>query len=165
MRSVSPNRHTDYGALFLQMAGAFPSGPAIAAWIAINFEPRYKKAVAIAIANSFLNCGGTLISWFLRVSSKPLSSLIGIVSVWLYNDPPRYKKATTLNIAFSVGVIFLICLNMALLRRKNKRRAASMKEISESGTAMATELGIRSDSESTSEKFEGNLHPTFVYSL
>ena len=40
---------TSYGSLFLSVSGVYSSAPILAAWMANNSEPHYRRATSIAI--------------------------------------------------------------------------------------------------------------------
>ena len=56
----------------------------------------------------------------------------GVLSTWIFNDPPRFRKATKINLAFSVGVCVLAAIDRVWLVAQNKRkegqRAAGSEE-------------------------------------
>ncbi|KZT42392.1 MFS general substrate transporter [Sistotremastrum suecicum HHB10207 ss-3] len=129
----SAGKHNDYGALFLQVVGAYTSAPTVSAWQANNFQPHYKRATAIAWAFILTNSGG-------------------ILSTWIFNDPPRYAKATKINLAFSVGIAACALGNMLYLRSQN---IAKKKWLAEND-----EASVEGDA-----KKLGNRHPNFQYTL
>jgi hypothetical protein len=81
----SDNKNTNYGALYLQIIGSYAAAPCLSTWNANNVQPHYRRATAIAIGFIATNSGG-------------------IVSTWLFTDPPRFQKASRINLAFSLGM-------------------------------------------------------------
>ncbi|CAE7074268.1 unnamed protein product [Rhizoctonia solani] len=99
------NKHALYGSLFLQIPGVYASAPTLSAWMANNAQPYYKRATAVAIAFVFSNLGG-------------------IVSTWIFPDPPRFTTATRLNLAFAVGLcVFAVIIDLYLIAQ-NRRKAS-----------------------------------------
>ncbi|CCO30344.1 putative transporter C1002,16c [Rhizoctonia solani AG-1 IB] len=98
------NKHVLYGSLFLQIPGVYASAPTLSAWMANNALPYYKRATAVALAFVFSNLGG-------------------IVSTWIFPDPPRYTTATRLNLACAAGLcVFAVVIDLYLIAQ-NKRKA------------------------------------------
>ena len=126
-----------YGSLFFQTIGAFTSASAINAWNVNNIQPYYKRSTAIAFALSMANFGG-------------------VVSTWIFNDPPRFAKATKINLAFSVGVCTLAAVNRVWLVIQNRRK--------ETERALKLYLGTREEEEAQRRRF-GDDHPDFIYTL
>ncbi|KZT40141.1 MFS general substrate transporter [Sistotremastrum suecicum HHB10207 ss-3] len=129
----SAKKHVDYGSLFFQVVGVYTAAPTISAWLANSFEPHFKRGTAIAWGYVITNCGG-------------------ILSTWIFNDAPRYRKATKINLAFSVGILVATIVCIFYLRNENakkrKWRAANDLSALQSDT---TKLGDR--------------HPHFEYTL
>lgn len=64
----------------------------------------------------------------------------GLLSTWIFTDPPHYARATRINLAFAVGEAVFALLNIVYLRRKNQEKAQRMKssapqEVSDGGEA------------------------------
>lgn len=98
----------NYFALFLQTVGAYGCPAALSAWTANNFSPHYKRATALAIV------------FIMSISG-------GILSTWIFTDPPRYLRATRINLAFAVCEVVLAGVNVAYLRRVNQTKAAQVQ--------------------------------------
>jgi MFS family permease len=126
-----------YGSLFLQTMGAFTSAPAIGTWIVNNVQPHYKRSTAIALGTVAANLGGVL-------------------SAWIYDDPPRFRKATKINLAFSFGLCVLAIINRVWLAGQNKRK--------EGQRAQRQSLGSEEVEEAERRRL-GDDHPDFVYTL
>jgi predicted MFS family arabinose efflux permease len=126
-----------YGSIFLQTMGAFTSAPAIGTWNVNNVQPHYKRSTSIALSLAMANCGG-------------------ILSTWIFNDPPRFRKAAKINLAFSFGLCVLAIINRVWLAGKNKRKQAER----------AQRKPMRSEEEEAAEKRRlGDDHPDFIYTL
>jgi len=126
-----------YGSLFLQTMGAFTSAPAIGSWNVNNVQPHYKRSTSIALGLATANCGGVL-------------------STWIFDDPPRFRKATTINLAFSFGVCLLAIINRVWLAQQNKRKEAERTQ--------KQPLGSEKEEEAERRRL-GDDHPDFIYTL
>ena len=80
----SKNKNIDYAALYLGIIGSIGSVPCRGTWLANNIQPHYRRATAVAILSSAVDIGG-------------------IVSPWFFTGPPRFHKATSINLAVSLG--------------------------------------------------------------
>ncbi|KZW00973.1 MFS general substrate transporter [Exidia glandulosa HHB12029] len=140
----------NYFALVLQTVGAYGVPPAISAWAANNFSPHYKRATALAVVVIMSVAGGLL-------------------STWIFTDPPHYARATRINLAFAVGEAVFALLNIAYLRRKNQEKAQMIKssapqEVSDGGEADSK--GAEGFEERVGRSVEVNdRDPEFVYCL
>ncbi|KZW00972.1 MFS general substrate transporter [Exidia glandulosa HHB12029] len=140
----------NYFALVLQTVGAYGVPPAISAWAANNFSPHYKRATALAVVVIMSVAGGLL-------------------STWIFTDPPHYARATRINLAFAVGEAVFAVLNIAYLRRKNQEKARRMQssapqEVSDGGEADSK--GAEGFEERVGRSVEVNDRDTeFVYCL
>ena len=47
--SGAKTKHTAYGSLFLSVSGMYALPPILAAWIANNSEPHYRRATSVAL--------------------------------------------------------------------------------------------------------------------
>jgi MFS family permease len=92
-----------YGSIFLQTMGAFTSASAVGTWNVNNVQPYYKRSTAVGFGLAMANFGGVL-------------------STWIFNDPPRFRKATMINLAFSVGICVLAVVNRVWLMAQNRRK-------------------------------------------
>jgi hypothetical protein len=106
---ASGNKESDYGALFLQVVGGYAIFPCLITWHANNVQPHYRRATAVAVGVAVFNVGG-------------------LVSAWLFDDAPRFHKATCINLAFSLAMavasvylIFYIRVRNAAKRREVRR--------------------------------------------
>lgn len=94
-----------YFALFLMLPGTYACFQVSNAWMAnIAARPRKKRAIALAMNNSF---GNTALTW----------------TPYLYpsTDGPRYVKAWSVNLALSVVLLASTVLLSFLLTKENKR--------------------------------------------
>ena len=126
-----------YGSLFLQTIGAFTSAPAIGTWALNNVQPHYKRSTSIALGLVMANCGGVL-------------------SVWIFDDPPRFRKAAKINLTFSFTMCVLAIVNRVWLVPHNKRKEAER--------AQRQPLGSEAE-EAAERRRLGDDHPDFVYTL
>ncbi|ETW81273.1 major facilitator superfamily [Heterobasidion irregulare TC 32-1] len=139
----TPNKHANYGALFLQIIGVYGLAPCTATWNANNVQPHFRRATAIAFASACTNVGG-------------------IVSTWIFIDPPRFHTASAVNVSFATGNV-LACggLIVYLVRRNAAKRAHVAVLLREKGDG--TEKGGW-DSPEERQRL-GDRHPRFVYTL
>jgi len=126
-----------YGSIFLQTMGAFTSASAVGTWNVNNVQPHYKRSTAVGFGLAMANFGGVL-------------------STWIFNDPPKFRKATKINLAFSVGVCVLAAVNRVWLMAQNRRKE----------TERAVRHPLRSDKEEEAQRRRlGDDHPDFIYTL
>jgi len=64
--------------------GSYGSIPCLGTWLANNIQPHYRRATVVAVGIAGTNIGG-------------------IVSPWLFLDPPRFHRASSINLAASLG--------------------------------------------------------------
>ena len=134
---TSTNTPVLYSSIFLQTMGVFTSAPAIGTWNVNNVQPHYKRSTATALSLASANCGG-------------------ILSTWIFDDPPRYRKAAKINLAFSFGVCVLAVINRVWLMGQNKKKEAER----------ARRKPLRSAEEEEAERRRlGDDHPEFIYTL
>lgn len=134
----SDQKHVRYGAIFFQISGGYVGAPALCAWIANNVMPHYRRGTALSLVMMWCN-------------------VAGIVSTWTFNDPPSYDKPATINLIFSIIMIFAAGGNMFYLSRQNKLRAAERAEWEQAGSPIL---------EDAAEKRRlGDRHRDFVYTL
>ncbi|KAF9480332.1 MFS general substrate transporter [Pholiota conissans] len=135
-----------YGALYLMVPGIYATAPVMAAWMANNSEPYYRRATSVAFGFIATNSGGILSTW--RFPTK---------------EGPRFRKTTIMNLVFSIIILVGSVLNMLYLKRKNKAKAqpgyrermlakyTTDEKVTDGGVEAWMELGDR--------------HPDFVYAL
>ena len=82
---ASGNKENDYGALYLQIIGGYSIAPCLLTWNSNNIQPHYRRATAIALSTATANVGG-------------------LVSSWIFTGAPRFHNATSINLAFSLGI-------------------------------------------------------------
>jgi hypothetical protein len=49
LKLVAEHKFTLYGAMFLMVPGTYAAAPVLAAWMANNSEPYYRRATSVAI--------------------------------------------------------------------------------------------------------------------
>jgi MFS family permease len=126
-----------YGSIFLQTMGAFTSASAGVTWSVNNVQPHYKRSTAVGFGLAMANFGG-------------------ILSTWIFNDPPRFRKATKINLAFSVGVCVIALVNRFWLVAQNRRK--------ETERAIMHPLSSEKEEEAQRRRL-GDDHPEFIYTL
>ncbi|THH12858.1 hypothetical protein EW146_g7303 [Bondarzewia mesenterica] len=143
-RSAGTNsKHADYAALFLQIIGVYSAAPCLSTWNANNVQPHYRRATAVAMAFIATNAGG-------------------IVSTWIFLDPPRFHIACSVDLAFSLGIAAFSALVMVLFKRWNADKAREVERLlSEKGEGK--EPGGW-DSVEERQRL-GDRHPRFEYTL
>jgi nitrate/nitrite transporter NarK len=125
-----------YGSIVLQTMGAFGASPAVTTWVVNNVQPHYKRSTAIGLVTSMANFGG-------------------ILSAWIYDDPPRFKKATKINLGSSIGICVLAVVTRVWLVMQNKRKEEER----------AQRQPLESEEEEAEKKRLGDTHPDFIYTL
>lgn len=84
----------------------------------------------------------------------------GILSIWIFNDAPRYHKACTINLAFSVGIVLATAMNVGYLVLRDTQRQGVMLERNLPQTARVDVIEDEED-----KKRLGDQQPAFVYTL
>ncbi|QRW03728.1 major facilitator superfamily transporter [Ceratobasidium sp. AG-Ba] len=116
---------------------AYASAPTLSAWMANNAQPYYRRATAIALAFVFSNLGG-------------------IVSTWIFTNPPRYTVATRSNLAFAIGLcVFAVIIDIYFILQ-NRRKAAILA---------SPDYGKNGEDSTEEQKRLGDRHPKFMYIL
>ncbi|KAI0084421.1 major facilitator superfamily domain-containing protein [Irpex rosettiformis] len=139
----SKNKHADYAALFLQIIGVYAGAPCLSTWNSNNVQPHYRRATAIACAFAATNIGG-------------------IVSTWIFIDPPRFHTATSINLAFSLAMAAFCAIIMIYLDHVNERKKREIERLEKEGDIHGGESGWDSRRE---RRRLGDRHPRFVYTL
>ncbi|KAF8323874.1 MFS general substrate transporter [Clavulina sp. PMI_390] len=134
----SHQKHIRYASLFFQISGGYVGAPALCAWIANNIMPHFRRGTALSLIMMWCNVAGT-------------------VSTWTFNDPPTYIKPATINLTFSIIMIFASGLNMLYLNRQNKLHEAEREEFAKSGNP--------ADEDEQEKRRLGDRHRDFVYTL
>ncbi|KAI9433911.1 MFS general substrate transporter [Lactarius indigo] len=137
----SDNKNTSYGALYLQIIGSYAASPCLLTWNANNVQPHYRRATAIAIGSTGANLGG-------------------IVSTWLFTDPPRFKTATRINLAFSIGTAVS---SVGVLIYFRVRNAGKRKEVQRLLQIHGDGAGVSGWDSPTERKRLGDRHPRFEF--
>ena len=81
-----------------------------------------------------------------------MTNLGGILSTWIFTNPPRYTKACIINLVFSLGVVLVAVLNMAYLARQNAEKKRAREGL------------VEPESESERKRL-GDRHREYVYTL
>ncbi|KAI0081283.1 MFS general substrate transporter [Panus rudis PR-1116 ss-1] len=135
-----------YGSLFLSVPAAYATAPIIAAWMANNSEPYYRRATSVAIGFVATNAGGVLSTW-----SFPTK------------EGPRFKRATIMNLIFSIVVVIGSACNALYLARENRKKVERREEILEPYLEWDKPSHIDGGERAWTEL--GDRHPDFRYSL
>jgi len=127
----------------LEIIGSYGSAPCLSTWLANNVQPHYRRATAVAIAFVATNIGG-------------------IVSPWFFTDPPRFHKATSINLAVSLGTAASSVVIIAYFRVCNaKKRERVEKYLQTHGQGLG-----RGGWDSPEERRRlGDRHPRFEFTL
>ena len=91
-----------------------------------------------------------------------MSNIGGIVSPWLFTDPPRFRTATSVNLAASLGIAASSAAVMVYFRASNaKRRKTAEDCLQTHGKGLG-----RGEWDSTEERRRlGDRHPRFEFTL
>jgi hypothetical protein len=140
---ASGNKSSDYGALFLQIVGTYAIAPCLVTWHTNNVQPHYRRATAVAFGLAIVNVGG-------------------IVSTWLFTDAPRFHKATSINLAFSLGVAVVSVGLILYLRARNAEKRRKVLGLLQSDGQGTGDGGWDSPEE---RRRLGDRHPRFEYTM
>ena len=140
---ASGNKSSDYGALFLQIVGSYSISPCLITWQANNVQPHYRRATAVAFVLATVNVGG-------------------IVSTWLFTDAPRFHKATSINLTFSLGMAVASVGLILYLRARNAEKHRKVLELLQSDGQGTGDGGWDSPEE---RRRLGDRHPRFEYTM
>ncbi|KAI9451632.1 MFS general substrate transporter [Lactarius psammicola] len=138
---ASHNKNTNYGALYLQIMGTYAVAPCLSTWNANNVQPHYRRATAIAISMMTGNIGA-------------------IMSTWLFTDPPRFERATRINLAFSLGMA-VSCLSILVYFRV--RNAEKRREVQRLLQMHGDGTGVGGWDSPAERKRLGDRHPRFQF--
>jgi hypothetical protein len=139
----SKNKNISYAALYFEIIGSYGSPPCLITWLANNTQPHYRRATAVAIAFLGANIGG-------------------IVSPWFFTDPPRFHKATSINLAVSLGMAASSASVLAYFRASNAKKR---KKVENYLQTRGKGLG-RGEWDSPEERRRlGDRHPRFEFTL
>jgi len=143
------NKFASYGALYLMVPGVYATTPVIAAWMANNSEPYYRRATNVAMGFIAANSGG-------------------ILSIWSYptSEGPNFRKATVMNLIFSILIVVISFVAVAYLslRNKIKKRPGERAKLLEK--YLVTDKQGEDDDGNLRAWIElGDRHPDFVYTL
>jgi hypothetical protein len=139
----SKNKHTAYAALFLEIMGSYGSIACLVTWLANNAQPHYRRATAVAVSFFSANIGG-------------------MVSPWFFTDPPRFHKATSINLGISLGGAATSAIVIVYFRAANaKKRKLVENYLQTQGKGLE-----RGEWDSPEERRRlGDRHPRFEYTL
>ncbi len=94
--------------------------------------------------------------WLLAVLTYQQTNS-GIVSTWIFVDPPRFHTATSINLTFSLAMAAFCAYIMVYLNYNNKRKRREVERLEK-------EFGENGEWDSRAERRRlGDRHPRFVY--
>ncbi|KAH9018670.1 MFS general substrate transporter [Lactarius pseudohatsudake] len=137
----SDNEKTNYGALYLQIIGSYAASPCLSTWNSNNVQPHYRRATAIAIGSTGANLGG-------------------IMSTWVFTDPPRFETATRINLAFSLGTA---ASSVGILIYFRVRNAEKRREVQRLLQMHGDGTGVGEWDSPVERKRLGDRHPRFEF--
>jgi len=85
-----------------------------------------------------------------------MANIGGTLSTWLFDDPPRFRKATKINLASGIRICGLAVVNRVWLMMQNKREGGEW--------ARKQPLGSEEEEE-TERRRLGDDHPDIIYTL
>jgi len=140
---ASGSKDSDYGALFLQIIGVYSVAPCLVTWHANNVQPHYRRATAVGFGVAMINVGG-------------------IVSTWLFTGAPRFHKATSINLAFSLCMAVASAGLIFYFRARNAEKRRQVERLSKTGGQSTGDGGWDSPEE---RRWLGDRHPRFEYTM
>lgn len=84
----------------------------------------------------------------------------GILSTLLYNDAPRFRKAISINLAFSLGIAVSSAGLVFYFRARNAEKRRKIQDLLQSGREGTEDWGWDSPEE---RRRLGDRHPRFEY--
>jgi len=139
----SKNKNTDYAALYLEIIGNYGSVPCLGTWLANNIQPHYHCATAVAIHSSASKIGG-------------------IVSPWFFTDPPRFHKATSINLAVSLGIAASSAGIIVYFQASNAKKRKTVENYLQTH---GKGLGCGEWDSPEERRHLGDRHPQFKFTL
>jgi len=139
----SKNKNTNYAALYFEIIGSYGSAPCLITWLANNTQPHYRRATAVAAAFFAANIGG-------------------IVSPWFFTDPPRFHKATPINLGVSLGMVASSAAVLAYICASNAKKR---KRVEEYLQTQGKGLGDGEWDSPEERRRLGDRHPRFEFTL
>jgi hypothetical protein len=106
-------------------------------------QPHYRRATAIAIGFIATNAGG-------------------ILSTWIFSGPPHFRKATHINLAFSLG---MAASSVGILVYFRVRNAQKRREVQRLLEMHGDGTGVGGWDSSTERKRLGDRHPRFEFTM
>ena len=140
---ASGNKANDYGALYLQIVGAYAASPCLVTWQTNNVQPHYRRATAVVVSMATISTGG-------------------IVSSWIFTGAPRFHTATSINLAFSLGVAVASAGLIFYLRARNAERRKEIQDLLQRDERGAGDG--RWDSAEERRRI-GDRHPRFEFTM
>jgi hypothetical protein len=103
---VAEHKFTSYAALYLMVPGVYATTPVLAAWMANNSEPYYRRATSVAIGFIAANSVRFGDKYIIIINSYSIRIIFqgGILSIWSFptKEGPKYKKTTIMNLILYV---------------------------------------------------------------
>ena len=91
-----------------------------------------------------------------------LTNLGGIVSTWLYTDAPRFHKATSIDLSFSLAIAVTSVGLIFYLRARNAQKRREVEQLLQLGNQGKEDGGWDSPEE---RRRLGDRHPRFEFTL
>ncbi|KAI0686889.1 MFS general substrate transporter [Cytidiella melzeri] len=135
----STNKHVAYFSLFLQITGVYSAAPCLSVWNANNVQPHYRRATSIALAFGVTSSGG-------------------ILSTWIFVDPPRFHIATSINLASALTMVAVSAITIFYLSHVNKRKREEVARLER-------EMPNGEWDSRRERRGLGDRHPRFEYTL
>ena len=139
----SDNKNISYGALFLQITGSYALAPCLSTWNANNVQPHYRRATAVALGYIATNSGG-------------------ILSTWLFTSPPPFKKATRVNLVFSLAIA---ACSMGIVFYLKARNAEQQRMVQRFVQIHGADIGVGGWDSLAERKRLGDRHPRFQFTM
>jgi hypothetical protein len=143
MSLASGNKENGYGALYLQIIGSYASAPCLITWHTNNVQPHYRRATAVAVGLVSINIGG-------------------IVSSWIFIGAPRFHTASSINLAFSLGIAVASASLIFYLRARNTVKRKEVQLLLQMDGRGTGEGGWDSPEE---RRRIGDRHPRFEFTM
>jgi hypothetical protein len=139
----SKDSNTDYAALHLEIIGSYATISCLVTWLANNVQPHSRRATALAVGIAAISVGG-------------------VVSPWFFTEPPRFHKATSINLAVSLSIAASSAGIIFYFRACNAKKR---KQVENYLQTHGEGLG-RGEWDSPEERKRlGDRHPRFEFTL
>ena len=117
--------------------------PCLSTWNANNVQPHYRRATAVALGYIATNSGG-------------------ILSTWLFTDPPHFRKATHVNLIFSLA---MAACSVGIVFYFKVRNAEKQRMVLRIVKTHGADIGVGGWDSLTERKRRGDRHPRFEFTM